>query len=195
MVSMEDPRPMAPLKCSPLHIFHRMLCSLCRGAIHLRASVPQNCIIFHPHWPMMFTSVTTNFRECVSPQGTWYMFTAYMTRPSFSSSCPASLHPPALSSLSSLFFSPHSLTFSLDSIFLCCSSEKWAVHIFAIKDQQEIKVDLLKIFPLKHRHTCLKHIIYPIHYLCVPPSLTHPSGLIVVPHDNRNPCFYFSPQS
>ena len=34
---------------------------------------------------------------------------------------------------SSLFFS--SLTFSLDSAFLCCSSDKGTVHIFAVKDQ------------------------------------------------------------
>lgn len=36
-------------------------------------------------------------------------------------------------SISSLFFS--SLTFSLDSAFLCCSSDKGTVHIFAVKDQ------------------------------------------------------------
>ena len=34
---------------------------------------------------------------------------------------------------SSLFLS--SLTFSLDSAFLCCSSDKGTVHIFAVKDQ------------------------------------------------------------
>ena len=41
--------------------------------------------------------------------------------------------PVLFNSISSLFFA--SLTFSLDSAFLCCSSDKGTVHIFAVKDQ------------------------------------------------------------
>ena len=56
-------------------------------------------------------------------------------------------------SISSLFFA--SLTFSLDSAFLCCSSDKGTVHIFAVKDQSlnkksryQQRVDYMKFYRL-----------------------------------------------